>query len=120
MNIKTILLVDDEKNVRESLVDVLEDKGYTVIQAESGDEAIDKIRKEKTDLVLLDTQMPGMDGIETCRRIKKVENIDVKIIIYTGKIDAIDAVKAREVGVDDYCVKGSNPVYLFEAIQKLL
>src|SRR3989338_2764951 len=109
---KKILLADDETNIRTSLADILEECGYEVIKAANGQEAVEKASKELPDLVLLDTMMPGMGGIEVCRQIKQVEKLPCKVIIYTGKIDAIDAVEARRCGVDDYCVKGTDPALL--------
>ena len=80
---KTILIVDDEPNVRAGLVDILQELGYSIVEAENGQEAIEKARAIKPDLVLLDTSMPGMDGIEICRQIKQVEKISTRVIVYT-------------------------------------
>ena len=120
MKNKILLVADDEANTRMSLTDVLEEYGYIVIQAANGQEAMEKARKEFPDLVLLDTIMPGIDGIEVCRQIKQVEKLPCKVIVYTGKIDAIDAVKAREAGADEYCIKGANPALLIETVKKLI
>jgi len=117
---KKILIVDDEGNSRASLADILEKKGYVVIQASNAEEGMDKARNENPDLVLLDTVMPGINGIEACRRIKKVEKLPCKVIIYTGKINAIDAVESRRCGVDDYCMKGRDPSLLLDAIKDLI
>lgn len=117
---KKILIVDDEANIRAGLVDIFAEEGYQVIEAANGEEGIKLVRKEAPDLVLLDTSMSGIDGIETCHRIKQVEKIDTKVIVYTAKIDAIDAVKAREAGADEYCVKGTNPALLIETVKKLI
>ena len=120
MHEKILLLVDDEINARKSLADILEECGYKIIQAANGQEAIEKARKELPDLVLLDTIMPGIGGIEVCHQIKQVEKLPCKVIIYTGKIDAIDAVKAREAGADEYCIKGNDPALLIKAIKKII
>ena len=120
MGEKILLLADDEANIRTSLTDIFEERGYKVIQAADGQEAIKKARQEKPNLVLLDTIMPGIGGIEVCRQIKQVEKLPCKVIIYTGKIDAIDAVKAREAGADEYCIKGADPALLIETIKKLI
>jgi len=116
---KKILLADDDTNIRMSLTDILEERGYEVIHAANGQEAVEKVRRENPDLVLLDTIMPGIGGIEVCRQIKQVEKSPCKVIVYTGKIDAIDAVEARRCGADDYCVKGTDPRLLIEAVEKL-
>ena len=117
---KTILIVDDEADARTTLGDILVESGYKIVEAVSGEEALEKVRKEKPDLVLLDTKLPGMDGFEICRQIKQVEKLDTKVIVYTGKINAIDAVKARRMGADDYCVKGADPSLLIDAVRKLI
>lgn len=117
---KTILIVDDEPNVRAGLVDILQELGYSIVEAENGQEAIEKARAIKPDLVLLATSMPGMDGIEICRQIKQVEKISTRVIVYTAKLTAIDAVKARRNGTDDFCVKGENPEHLLKAIKTLI
>ena len=117
---KTILIVDDEENARLGLSDILEKLGYKTLQALNGQEALEKARQEKPDLVLIDTRMPGTDGIELCRKLKQEEKLPLKVIVYTGKIDAIDAVKARRCGADDYCIKGTAPRLLIETVEKLL
>lgn len=117
---KKVLIVDDDVNIRKSLGDILMEYGCVVSEAATGEEGMEKVRQEKPDLVLLDTIMPGMSGIEACRRIKQVENILTKVIVYTAKIDAIDEVRAREFGVDDYCIKGENPEFLLKAIKEIL
>ena len=119
MHNKILLLADDDINTRTSLADILEEYGYKVIQAATGQEAIEKARREKPDLVLLDTIMSGMGGVEVCHQIKQVEKLPCKVIVYTGCIDAIDAIKAREAGADEYCIKGNDPALLIETIKKL-
>lgn len=115
---KTILIVDDKENVCLGLSDILEGLGYKTLQALNGQDALEKARQEKPDLVLIDTKMPGMDGIELCRKLKQEEKLPLKVIVYTGQIDAIDAVKARRCGADDYCIKGNDPQLLIETINK--
>ena len=117
---KKILLVDDETNIRTSLADILEKLGYEVIQAANGQEAIEKARRQNPDLVLLDTKMPDMDGFEVCRQIKKIEGLTIKVIIYTGYIDAVDITKARLAGADDYEVKTEDFGKLISAVKKLI
>ena len=117
---KKILLVDDEANIRTSLADILEKLGYEVIQAANGQEALEKVDKEKPDLVLVDTKMPDMDGIEVCRQIKNIEGLNTKVIIYTGYIDAVDVTRARLAGSDDYEVKTQDFGKLLSAVKKLI
>lgn len=100
-----VLVVDDERNVRSSLKGVLEDEGFTVLTASSGEEALEIIRKDKPDVVLLDVLMPaGIDGIETLRRIKSYDpSIIVLMISGHGTIEM--AVKAMELGATDFIQK---------------
>ena len=116
---KKILLVDDEPNVRAGLADILRELGYDIIEAGNGQDAIEKARAIRPDLVLMDTCMPGMDGIEACRQIKKIEGLTTKVIIYTGYINAVDVTKARLAGADDYEVKTEDFGKLLSAIEKL-
>ena len=117
---KTVLIVDDEANARTTLADILVESGYKIVGAANGEEALEKAREEKPDVVVLDTKLPGVDGFEICRQIKQVAKLDTKVIVYTGKIDAIDAVKARQMGADDYCVKGVDPTALIDAVKQLI
>jgi len=117
---KKILIIEDDEATRILLGEILKENGYAVVEASCGEEGIKKAVQEKPDLVVLDTVMPVMDGIETCRRIKHVEKVPAKVIMYTAKIDAIDAVRAREFGADDYCIKGQNPEFLLKAIKDIL
>lgn len=114
---RTILIVDDKENVCLGLSDILEELGYKTLQALNGQEALEKARQEKPDLALIDTKMPGMDGFELCRKLKQ-EKLPLKVIVYTGQIDAIDAVKAKRCGADDYCIKGTDPRLLIEKVEK--
>lgn len=118
---KIILLVEDKKNVRESLADVLEKMGYTVEQAANAKEALKKLSKpKKLDLVVSDVGMSKMDGYEMCRQIKQVKKLPVKVIIYTGTFNRVDPVKAKRAEADDFVVKGTDPLELLKAIKKIL
>ena len=116
---KTILIVEDEPDARRILGDILTNRGYEVAGAASGQEALEKVDKEKPDLVLVDTKLPDMDGIEVCRQIKNIEGLFTKVIIYTGYIDAVDVTKARLAGADDYEVKTEDFAKLLSAIEKV-
>ena len=116
--VKTILLIEDIKNVRESLADILERKGFHIEQAGNGMEALRKLETLKPDLIITDVGMPpGMDGYETCRQIKQVKKIPVTVILYTATFDKVDAVRAKEAGADDFVVKGTEPSELLNAIE---
>ena len=122
---KKILLVDDRENVRVTLRDIFENEGYTVVAFDTGEKALDMIDKEKPDLVLLDTELDtvvpkSMNGFEVCRQIKQVRKLSIKVIVYTGTLGMIDAVRARSMGADDYIIKGEDPAMLVEAVKKLI
>lgn len=118
---KKILVVEDSPTVLGVLKNVLEYEGYQVITSETGEEGVQKANSEKPDLVLTDTQLPGIDGFEVCRQIKENQgSVGSKVIVMTGAIDAVDAVKAREFGADDYTVKTSDLSPLIETVKKLI
>ena len=103
MNQSTVLIVDDEPQIRRVLSTMLTSHGYPVIEARSGDEALDKIRQEKVELILLDVNMPGRSGIETCAEIRR--SGDVPVIMLTVRNSEHDKVQALDAGADDYVVK---------------
>ena len=98
-----ILIVDDEPQIRRVLRTTLTSQGYTVAEAKSGDEALEMIRDERPDLILLDVNMPGRSGLETCREIRATS--DVPIIMLTVRNSERDKVQALDAGADDYVVK---------------
>jgi len=99
----TILAVDDEPQIRRVLRTTLASQGYTVLEAKSGEEALDLIRRERVDLILLDMNLPGMSGVEACREIRA--SSDTPIIMLTVRNNEEDKVKALDAGADDYVVK---------------
>lgn len=100
---KKIVVVDDEKPIADILQFNLEKEGYDVLTANDGDEALELILKEVPDLVLLDIMLPGKDGMEICREVRKSH--DMPIIMLTAKDDEIDKVLGLELGADDYVTK---------------
>src|SRR5262245_9268144 len=98
-----ILLADDEPQIRRSLKTSLVAHGYVVIEAKSGEEAVEKMRSESVDLVVLDMNMPGMGGLAACGEIR--DGFDVPIIILTVRDAERDKVAALDSGADDYVVK---------------
>jgi two-component system KDP operon response regulator KdpE len=99
----TVLVVDDEPQIRRTMRTTLATHGYTVIEALSGEEALEKIREEQVDLVLLDVNLPGMSGVETARELRRTG--DVPIIMLTVRNSEHDKVMALDAGADDYVVK---------------
>jgi len=99
----SILVADDEPQIRRVLRSTLSGRGYVIIEAKTGEEAVEAVRKEKPDLILLDVNMPGIGGIEACREIR--ESSDAPIIMLTVRNAERDKVQALDAGADDYVVK---------------
>jgi len=119
---KKILVIDDNEVDLLIVKRCLNQAGYNdVITAGDAVEGVNKAREEKPDLVISDTLLPGSNGFEICSQIREIYNQTTpKIIIMTGAIDAVDAVRARKVGADDYCGKTSDCAPLLEAVKKLI
>jgi two-component system KDP operon response regulator KdpE len=103
MRTSTVLVVDDEPQIRRVLRTTLSSNGYEVLEAKSGEEALEMMRKERPELILLDVNMPGMGGLQTCREIRNQS--DVAIIMLTVRNTEHDKVLALDAGADDYIVK---------------
>jgi two-component system KDP operon response regulator KdpE len=99
----TILVVDDEPQIRRVMRSTLSTHGYVITEATNGEDAIESARKNKPDLILLDVNMPGMGGIEACREIRR--GSDAPIIMLTVRNAEKDKVAALDAGADDYVVK---------------
>jgi two-component system KDP operon response regulator KdpE len=114
----TVLVVDDEPR----LVDVvrlnLEMEGYRVLAAANGEEALERLRADLPDLILLDVMMPDMDGFETLRHIRDVSSVPV--IMLTVRADEADRIRGLEIGADDYLTKPYSPRELQTRIKALL
>ncbi|GJL68452.1 MAG: hypothetical protein NPIRA06_10870 [Nitrospirales bacterium] len=100
-----ILVVDDDKGVREALSEFLLSLGYTVVMAENGEEALSQYRKGDFDVIMADLIMPNMDGMELLRRIRDVKNDEVIFLMITGHPSIGTAVEAINRGADDYITK---------------
>jgi two-component system response regulator RegX3 len=98
-----VLVVEDERNLREPLVYLLQKEGYDVIEAEDGNSAIENFQNLGADLILLDLMLPGLSGNEVCRAIRAESQ--VPIIMVTAKDTEIDKVVGLEIGADDYVTK---------------
>ena len=103
MSAATILIVDDEPQIRRVMLTTLTSHGYTVVEAASGEEALEKLRSERPDLIILDVNMPGISGLETCAEIRT--SSDVPIIMLTIRNSERDKVQALDAGADDFVVK---------------
>lgn len=113
-----ILLVEDDERIRASTRLALEDEGYEVEEAASGEAALDRFSEHAADLVLLDLMLPGMDGFECCRELRKASA--VPIIMVTARTDTHDVVAGLEAGADDYVTKPFEPKELAARIRALL
>ena len=103
INVKKILIVDDDKNICELLKKHLEKEGYGVIISDNGDEALVKIQALVPDMILLDVMISGMDGWQLCREIRK--NYTTPVIFITAKSEIFDKLLGFELGADDYITK---------------
>lgn len=110
-----VLVVDDEKSIRKVVEYALKEGGFEVLSAGRGDDALEIIEKEPIDLVVLDLMLPGLDGMEVCRRIRATRN--VPIIMLSARDDEVDKVLGLEMGADDYVTKPFSPRELVSRVK---
>lgn len=116
-----ILIVDDELDYLNLMKRLLLDAGFQNIDtAESGNEALEKVKYSQPEVVLLDTKLPDIDGFEVCAAIKKTARLKIKVILYTAYIDAVNAAKARTSGADEYCAKITDVATFSEIIETFI
>ncbi|MCP3801270.1 response regulator transcription factor [Allokutzneria sp. A3M-2-11 16] len=113
-----VLVVEDDRAVREALQLSLRRQGHDVHVADSGERGLAFLREQRPDLVLVDLMLPGIDGFETCRRIRAEG--DLPIIVLTARSDDFDVVAGLEAGADDYVVKPVEPRVLDARIRAVL
>jgi two-component system KDP operon response regulator KdpE len=113
-----ILVVDDDPQIRRVMRVTLTGRGYEVDDAKSGEAALEKIREQRFDLVLLDMNMPGIGGLEACRAIRSQS--EIAIVMLTVRDSETDKVEALDAGADDYVTKPYNPPELLARIRAAL
>jgi two-component system KDP operon response regulator KdpE len=118
MTSTTIMIVDDEPQIRRVLRTTITSHDYAVIEAKSGEEALELMRNERPDLILLDVNMPGITGLETCAEIRRAS--DIPIIMLTVRNTERDKVRALDAGADDYVVKPFGAEELMARIRAAL
>lgn len=118
MNNSYVLVVDDEKEIRDAIEIYLKNEGITVIQAKDGIEAIEMLNEHDIHLIILDVMMPRLDGISTTFKIRQEKNIP--IIILSAKSEDTDKVLGLQVGADDYVTKPFNPIELIARVKSHL
>ena len=115
---KKILVVDDEPKIIQLTQDYLENAGFSVISAGDGERALAVIQIEKPDLVVLDLGLPGMDGLDVCRSIRKTSNLP--IIMLTARDEETDKLVGLELGANDYITKPFSPKELVARVRSVL
>jgi two-component system alkaline phosphatase synthesis response regulator PhoP len=116
-----ILVVDDEADIRELVRLNLMREGYDVLECETGEQALQLSRAQIPDLVVLDLMLPGIDGLEVCRKLKAdPKTMQIPIVILTAKGEEADVVAGLEVGADDYVVKPFSGKVLVARVRRLL
>ena len=113
-----ILVVDDEENIRSLVETYLRNDGYDVVTAATGEEAVERVATDAPDLVILDVRLPGIDGFEALRRIRRDSNVFV--IMLTARTDESDTLIGLEVGADDYVSKPFSPRELVARVRAML
>ncbi|MBO1513362.1 response regulator transcription factor [Metabacillus bambusae] len=118
MNNYVVLVVDDDKEIRDGIEIYLKNEGMTVLKAQDGVEAIERLNEHEVHLILLDIMMPRMDGIATTFKIREQKNIP--IIILSAKSEDTDKILGLQVGADDYVTKPFNPLELIARVKSQL
>ena len=113
-----ILSVEDDERIRTAVKLALEDEGWAVEEADTGEEALNAFQRQPADVVLIDIMLPGIDGFDVCRAIRRVS--DVPIVMVTARADTHDVVAGLEAGADDYLTKPFAPKELSARIRALL
>ncbi len=118
---QTILVVDDEEDIRELIELNLSREGYTILPCETGEQALDRAFSKRPDLIVLDLMLPGIDGLEVCKRLKNDSNTrQIPVVMLTAKGEEADIVAGLELGADDYVTKPFSGKVLVARVRRLL
>jgi DNA-binding response OmpR family regulator len=116
-----ILIVDDEKGIRASLVEYFTRQGFVTLMAENGVQALEKVRQQKPDIVILDVQLPILDGLEVCKKVRQESGESIGIIMISGILkEAVDKIVGLELGADVYITKPFETRELLAQVKALL
>lgn len=118
MTKQKVLMIDDEENVCEMISLYFDKAGYDVVTAVDGADGIEKARQYRPDIIILDLMLPGMDGLDVCKEIRKSSN--VPIVMLTARTDEVDRVLGLEIGADDYITKPFSPRELLARVKAVL
>ena len=118
MDKRTILIVEDERKIAEGLRSYLESAGFDVACLARGDEVLEHVRRSPPDLVLLDVMLPGLDGMEVCKQLRRVSHVPV--IMLTARVEEIDRLLGLELGADDYICKPFSPREVVARVKAVL
>jgi two-component system alkaline phosphatase synthesis response regulator PhoP len=116
--IATVLVVDDEPNIVDLVRSYLEQDGFRVLAAADGLSALDLVRAERPEVVVLDVMLPGLDGVEVCRRLRAFS--DAYVVMLTARTEEIDRIVGLSVGADDYVAKPFSPRELVARVKAML
>ena len=118
---RTILIVDDDESIRRLIATTLEDvSGYRMLEAGDGEEAVSRARDVQPSIVFLDIDMPRLDGIEACRRMKsEPSTADATIVMLTGDSEQGAELQARRAGADLFLTKPFSPLHLLRLVDRL-
>jgi DNA-binding response OmpR family regulator len=118
---RRVLLADDDPALRRLIGTTLGTKDFDLLQAVDGEEALRIARQQHPEIVLLDVNMPKMDGFEVCRQLKnEPETAGIKVVMLTARAADVDRARGREAGADDYFIKPFSPLQLLNKVYTLL
>lgn len=116
--VNTILVVDDDKEIAHLISIYMQNEGYQIVQAYNGEQAVSALEENAISLIILDVMMPGIDGLEVCRKVR--ENRTIPILMLSAKTQDMDKVLGLMSGADDYMIKPFNPLELAARVKSLL